>query len=95
MLQGRIQGSDLKKAVSAPDHFQAGLFQPGKVLLQFLHITAYAMDGFAFGAETLVGQAMGARRRAALRRADGRDVAAGARADYVHVIRCHVSDPFV
>jgi MATE family multidrug resistance protein len=40
-----------------------------QVLLQFLHITAYAMDGFAFGAETLVGQAMGARRRAALRRA--------------------------
>ena len=39
-----------------------------QVLLQFLHITAYAMDGFAFGAETLVGQAMGARRRAALRR---------------------------
>jgi hypothetical protein len=32
-----------------------------QVLLQFLHVTAYAMDGFAFGAETLVGQAMGAR----------------------------------
>ncbi len=40
-----------------------------QVLLQFLNITAYAMDGFAFGAETLVGQAMGARRRAELRRA--------------------------
>lgn len=40
-----------------------------QVLLQFLHITAYALDGFAFGAETLVGQATGARRRAALRRA--------------------------
>jgi multidrug resistance protein, MATE family len=40
-----------------------------QVLLQFLQITAYAMDGFAFGAETLVGQAFGARRRAALRRA--------------------------
>ena len=40
-----------------------------QVLLQFLHVTAYALDGFAFGAETLVGQAMGARRRAALRRA--------------------------
>lgn len=39
-----------------------------QILLQFLHITAYAMDGFAFGAETLVGQAMGARNRAALRR---------------------------
>jgi MATE family multidrug resistance protein len=41
------------------------------VLLQFLQFTAYAMDGFAFGAETLVGQAMGARRRAMLRRAAG------------------------
>lgn len=40
-----------------------------QILLQFLHVTAYAMDGFAFAAETLVGQAMGARRRAALRRA--------------------------
>jgi len=40
-----------------------------QVLLQFLQITAYAMDGFAFGAETLVGQALGAGRRAALRRA--------------------------
>jgi MATE family multidrug resistance protein len=39
-----------------------------QVLLQFLYITAYALDGFAFGAETLVGQALGARNRAALRR---------------------------
>jgi MATE family multidrug resistance protein len=40
-----------------------------QVLLQFLHITAFGMDGFAFGAESLVGQAMGARNRAGLRRA--------------------------
>lgn len=40
-----------------------------QVLLQFLHITAYALDGFAFAAEALVGQAMGARARARLRRA--------------------------
>jgi len=40
-----------------------------QILLQFLYITAYAMDGFAFGAETLVGQAIGARDRSALRRA--------------------------
>ncbi|WP_319824671.1 MATE family efflux transporter [Thalassovita sp.] len=39
-----------------------------QVLLQFLNITAYALDGFAFGAEALVGQAMGARNRVALRR---------------------------
>jgi MATE family multidrug resistance protein len=40
-----------------------------QVLLQFLIIAANAMDGFAFGAEVLVGQAMGARRRRDLRRA--------------------------
>jgi len=39
-----------------------------QVLLQFLMIAGNAMDGFAFAAEALVGQAMGARRRAALRR---------------------------
>lgn len=39
------------------------------ILLQFLSVTAYGMDGFAFAAETFVGQAIGARRRAALRRA--------------------------
>ena len=39
-----------------------------QVLLQFLHITAYALDGFAFAAEALVGQALGARDRAGLRR---------------------------
>lgn len=32
-----------------------------QVLLQFLEITAYALDGFAIAAETLVGQAVGAR----------------------------------
>ncbi|MCB1395213.1 MAG: MATE family efflux transporter [Rhodobacter sp.] len=32
-----------------------------QVLLQFLEITAYLLDGFAFAAETLVGQAVGAR----------------------------------
>jgi MATE family multidrug resistance protein len=40
-----------------------------QVLLQFLYITSYAMDGFATAAEALVGQAMGARARPALRRA--------------------------
>ncbi|MGR3514847.1 MAG: MATE family efflux transporter [Paracoccaceae bacterium] len=40
-----------------------------QVLLQFLHVMAYALDGFAFAAETLVGQAMGARNRTRLRRA--------------------------
>ncbi len=39
-----------------------------QILIQFLHITAFALDGFAFAAETLVGQALGARNRARLRR---------------------------
>jgi len=39
-----------------------------QILVQFLHIFAYALDGFAFAAEALVGQAMGAKNRPALRR---------------------------
>ena len=40
-----------------------------QVLLQFLQITAFALDGFAFSAESLVGQAVGARSVPRLRRA--------------------------
>ena len=40
-----------------------------QILIQFLFITAHAMDGFAFAAEALVGRALGARDRATLRRA--------------------------
>lgn len=40
-----------------------------QVLIQFVYVTAYGMDGFAFAAEALVGRAMGARARDALRRA--------------------------
>lgn len=40
-----------------------------QVLMQFLAISAYALDGFAFSAETLVGQSIGARRRSDLERA--------------------------
>ena len=40
-----------------------------QVLLQFLEITAFALDGFAFSAEALVGAAVGARKRSRLRRA--------------------------
>ncbi|MBK0326541.1 MATE family efflux transporter [Rhodobacteraceae bacterium F11138] len=39
-----------------------------QVLLQFVEITAYALDGFAFAAEALVGQAVGAASVARLRR---------------------------
>lgn len=40
-----------------------------QVLLQFLAILSHALDGFAFAAETLVGQAIGARAVAEARRA--------------------------
>jgi MATE family multidrug resistance protein len=40
-----------------------------QVLMQFLSVTAYALDGFAFAAEALVGQAVGARSGAATRAA--------------------------
>ena len=39
-----------------------------QVLMQFLEITAYALDGFAFAAEGLVGQAVGAGSLVAVRR---------------------------
>ena len=39
-----------------------------QVLMQFLMITAFGLDGFAFAAEALVGQAMGAKQREVLRR---------------------------
>ncbi len=39
-----------------------------QIVIQFLHITAHALDGFAFAAEALVAQALGARSRPAVRR---------------------------
>lgn len=39
-----------------------------QVLAQFLFITAHGMDGFAFAAEALIGQALGAKDRGRLRR---------------------------
>ncbi|QYK43476.1 MAG: MATE family efflux transporter [Paracoccaceae bacterium] len=39
-----------------------------QVLLQFIEVAAYALDGFAFAAEALVGQAVGARSVAMVRR---------------------------
>jgi multidrug resistance protein, MATE family len=40
-----------------------------QVLLQFLEITAFGLDGFAFAAESLVGQAVGSRSAGRVRRA--------------------------
>ncbi|MDE0211999.1 MAG: MATE family efflux transporter, partial [Boseongicola sp.] len=39
-----------------------------QILLLFVHLTAHTLDGFAIAAETLVGNAMGARDRARLRK---------------------------
>lgn len=39
------------------------------ILMQFVALAAYFLDGFAFAAEALVGQALGARARATLQRA--------------------------
>lgn len=39
-----------------------------EVLIQFVYITAYAMDGFAFAAETLIARAVGRGDRAQIRR---------------------------
>ncbi len=40
-----------------------------QILMQFVEITAYALDGFAFAAEAIVGQALGARSRPTFRQA--------------------------
>jgi MATE family multidrug resistance protein len=39
-----------------------------QILMQFVSITAYALDGFAFAAEAIVGQSLGRRDRAGFRR---------------------------
>ena len=48
--------------------FDDATLAANQVLIQFLNITAYAMDGFAFAAEALVGKALGARNRLIFRR---------------------------
>ena len=48
--------------------FDDATLAANQVLIQFLNITAYAMDGFAFAAEALVGQALGSRNRLLFRR---------------------------
>ena len=52
-------GSSMGDATLAANH----------VLMQFLFITAFGLDGFAFAVEALVGKAMGAQQRQVLRRA--------------------------
>ncbi len=75
----RVNGDILIRSVVLQASFTSFLFlgaglgdvtlAANQVLLQFLSIAAYALDGFAFAAEALVGAALGARARPLLRRA--------------------------
>lgn len=74
----RVNGDIMIRSILVQGSFTAFLFlaagqgdvtlAANQVLLQFLTFTAYALDGFAFAAESLVGQAVGARRPDRLRR---------------------------
>jgi MATE family multidrug resistance protein len=68
-----IRSVVLQTSFTAFMFFGAGLgdvtLAANQVLLQFLSITAYALDGFAFSAEALVGRTLGERNRSGLRRA--------------------------
>ena len=48
--------------------FDDATLAANQVLIQFLNITAYAMDGFAFAAEAIVGKALGSRNRLLFRK---------------------------
>lgn len=74
----QVNGDIMVRSVALQGSFTAFIFigagfgditlAANQVLLQFMEITAYALDGFAFSAEALVGQAVGLRSAAALRR---------------------------
>ena len=49
--------------------FNDATLAANQILIQFLSIAVHALDGFAFAAETLVGQALGAKNRPLFRRA--------------------------
>lgn len=76
---GRVNGDIMIRSVLLQGSFTSFVFfgaaqgdvtlAANQVLMQFLEITAFALDGFAFSAEALVGQAVGARRPGAVRRA--------------------------
>ncbi len=75
----QVNGDIMVRSVALQGCFTAFLFlgagfgdvalAANQVLLQFLEVTAYALDGFAFAAEALVGQALGHRMRGDLRAA--------------------------
>ncbi|GLK63251.1 MATE family efflux transporter [Paracoccus kondratievae] len=88
----RVNGDILIRSVLLQGSFTTFMFMAAgrgdvtlaanQVLLQFLEIVAYGLDGFAFAAESLVGQAVGARRldrlRQSVRVASGWGVAGAA-----------------
>ncbi|MCF3972917.1 MATE family efflux transporter [Paracoccus salsus] len=75
----RVNGDIMIRSVLLQASFTSFLFlgaaegdltlASNQVLVQFLSLTAFALDGFAFAAESLVGQAVGARRPDRVRRA--------------------------
>jgi MATE family multidrug resistance protein len=75
---GRVNGDIMLRSVLLQASFTSFLFigagfgdvtlAANQVLFQFLSIASYIIDGFAFSAETFVGQAVGRRSRAAVRR---------------------------
>jgi len=75
----RVNGDILIRSVLLQGSFTSFMFlaagqgdttlAANQVLLQFLSFVAYLLDGFAFAAESLVGQAVGARRPDRLREA--------------------------
>ncbi|MEQ3676964.1 MATE family efflux transporter [Pseudophaeobacter sp.] len=75
----QVNGDIMVRSVLLTGSFTTFLFVGAKfgdvtlaanqVLLQFVEITAFALDGFAFSAEALVGGAIGAKHRGNLRRA--------------------------
>lgn len=79
LRMARVNGDIMVRSVVLQAVFTSFLLLGGRfgdvalaanqILLQFLEITAFALDGFAFAAEALVGKAMGARNRTALRQA--------------------------
>ncbi|WP_411956658.1 MATE family efflux transporter [Paracoccus homiensis] len=75
----RVNGDIMIRSVLLQASFTSFLFlgaaqgdvtlAANQVLVQFLSITAFALDGFAFAAESLVGQAVGARHPGQVRHA--------------------------
>ncbi|MCC5968007.1 MAG: MATE family efflux transporter, partial [Natronohydrobacter sp.] len=66
-----------------------------QILWQFLMVTAYALDGFAFAAEALVGQYVGARSVAGMRAASLRASLWAAGASFVMALGFWVLGPLV